>query len=227
MDLMPKFEGVEVVGFDLDNALYVQSAEVDQEIQAYIYREVALLLDIDIEVAQSEFDRRYRGGQGMSGGQALRDMGIDTSSRDFVQEALEFADVTRVLQPDPYVHWLLQELGYRHRSVDLLTGSFAEQAFRKLGALGLETGLFGKIITGEDHVKSTGEAYRYWMSQYPDLKPGQFLYAGDRYRVDCETPAQLGIQVALVNAVEINPDLPVQQFRAIQDFGKAVLTLTA
>jgi len=219
---MPNWESIEVIGFDLDNTLYPVTPEIDEVIQNYIHEQSAAILGIDFDEAKRRFDSYYRGGQGLSGGKTLAAMGVQ-SERDIVQDALERADVASTLSPDPELVQFIDDLSQSFRSVDLLTGSSAEQTYAKIKALGLIATQFGLIITADDLSKSTGEAYQAWLDHYHGLSAASFLYVGDRKRVDSDIPAELGIATALVNTTA-EPTAATPVYPDLASFGYAVLS---
>jgi FMN phosphatase YigB (HAD superfamily) len=201
---------IRVIGFDLDQTLYSKSPEIDAAIQGYIYNKIAEHRDVSLAEAEQLFKERYQEGRGMSGSESLIDLGIP-NARDIVQEALEQADIAQFLTPDAETLALLQGLLQRYHHIDLVTGSNHENAIRKLRHLELPESLFSHILTGDQAQKSTGEAYRKWLTLYPEFSPEQFLYIGDRVRSDYEIPHELGIQSVLVNIAHTDSALPVLQ----------------
>lgn len=217
-------EGIEVVGFDLDNTLYPQDPEVDAVILSYIYHECAELLGVTAEEAETLFQAHYKEGRGLTGGKSIKAMGVQTD-RSIVQEALEHADVASVLKPDEFTLELIVMLRDRYRAVDILTGSDRKQTLGKLAALGFSLSDFGVVVTADELDKSNGDAYRYWLEVYSEFEPNQFLYIGDRLQVDSTIPAEMGIRTALIN-VEPDSEILVPQFRDIRAFGAHLLGQT-
>jgi FMN phosphatase YigB (HAD superfamily) len=146
----------------------------------------------------------------MTGGEALRDLGL-SNAPELVQDALERADISSILTPDPETNQLLADLRAHFEGMDLITGSNLSQTEKKLRALGLSLASFTQVITANDASKSTGDSYRLWLSLYPHLTPQQFLYVGDRVRSDHEIPSALGISTCLVYVREPDPAVTALQ----------------
>ncbi|HEY4522972.1 MAG TPA: HAD family hydrolase [Candidatus Paceibacterota bacterium] len=210
MSTPERLEGIRVVGFDLDQTLYPKSPEIDEMIGHYLYERIVEHRSVSLAEARELFTSRYLEGSGMSGGEVMRDLGL-ANGAELVQEALERADITSLLQPDPATCELLAALAQSYRSVDLITGSGREQARQKLAALNIPLETFGLVITDDEASKATGASYRLWLSHYPNLGPDQFVYIGDRPRSDYEIPAALGIRTVLVYVRETNPDIDAYQ----------------
>lgn len=191
------YSQIKVIGFDLDQTLYPKSPKIDEAIQSYIYEKIASHKGCDLDEARKLFSDLYQGGKGLTGSQTLTALGIPTP-KEIVQEALENADIAEFLTPDAEVLALVMDLKKRYEHVDLITGSILPIAKNKLSKLALPINLFDQVITGEI-AKSDGSAYVEWMKRYPDLKPEQFLYIGDRERSDYQVPKELGIRAILVN----------------------------
>ena len=211
-----KLSGVRVIGFDLDQTLFPKAPEIDHKIQEYICERIAAEKGVGIAEAGRLFEERYRGGAGMTGNEALADLGLPNPVA-IVQEALERSDISSLLTPDPATLALVRDLRHSYESVDLITGSGRTQTEKKLAALGFEHTDFDHFITADDASKSTGESYRLWLSFYPALLPPQFLYIGDRPRSDHEVPAALGIQTALVYVTEPDEKLSCLQCTSLAD----------
>lgn len=189
---------IKVIGFDLDQTLFPKSPEIDEAIQKYIYEKIAEFKGISINEAAENFRSYYQDGQGLSGTQTIQALGIPNAS-EIIQEALERADIAKFLHASKEVTSMLEALKNTYQAVDLITGSTHTTAQQKLSKLEIPFSLFHKAILGEEASKSTGEAYKMWMSFYPHLQPQEFLYIGDRVRSDYEVPKEFGIHSILVN----------------------------
>ena len=199
-----------VVGFDLDQTLYLKSPEVDAAIQTYLYTKIAEHRGVSRDDAAALFRERYREGRGLGGTATLVALGIPNAS-DIIQEALERADIAEFLKPDPALLALLIAIRGRYGSIDLITGSNRSNAEKKLSHLGIPITLFSHLITADAAPKSTGEAYELWRGRYPNVAPRQFLYIGDRVRSDYETPRRLGIETVLVYVKTPDPKIVCPQ----------------
>lgn len=213
---------IRVVGFDLDQTLYPKSPEVDAAIQAYIYTKIAEHRGVSEEDAAELFRERYREGRGLGGTATLIGLGIPSAS-DVIQEALERADIAEFLKPDPLLLALLAAIRDRYGNLDLITGSNRSNTEKKLSRLEIPAALFSHLITADDASKSSGEAYRLWMSRYPGLAPGQFLYVGDRVTSDHEAPRRLGMETVLVYVKTPDPGVSCPQLASPMDLRALVL----
>lgn len=205
-----------VIGFDLDHTLYPKSKKIDEKIQSYLYGKIAENKKITLSKARSLFDERYKNGSGTSGGQTLRDIGIENGS-EIIQEALENADISSMLTPDKNVNSLISQIVSKYKNVDLITGSNMHQTHIKLNALDIPLKTFSHIITADDGSKSNGDNFKKWLSLYPSYNPKHFLYIGDRARLDCDVPSALGIHTALVYVKEVDEKLPCTQYHSLVD----------
>lgn len=201
---------IKVLGFDLDQTLYPKSPEIDEAIQGYIYQKIAAYKKCTRADASRMFRELYKDGSGMSGSEALARIGVPNGA-DVVQEALENADIEKFLQPNSEVQSLLVELRDAYAAVDLVTGSSLHVAEQKLAKLGISLSNFRNIIAGDKASKSSGEAYKFWLSLYPEYRPTQFLYIGDRARSDYEVPKTFGIRSVLVNVAEPKKNIECPQ----------------
>lgn len=211
-----RFRDIKVVGFDLDQTLYPKSPAIDEKIQEYLYARIAEHLGVSHGEARQLFEERYQGGAGMTGTQSMRDLGIPDPGAT-VQEALERADIGSILEPDPELHQLIAEIREKYGNVDIITGCDAEDARKKLAAIGLDEKSFGTIITADRASKSTGESYELWLSLYPQYEPHNFLYIGDRIRSDHEIPSALGIETMLVYVKSPDASVPCVQCASLFD----------
>lgn len=205
-----------VLGFDLDQTLFPKSPEIDAAIQEYIYEKIAAFKGCTVQEAAILFSGYYKNGSGLSGTKTLLTLGIPHAN-DVIQEALENAAIEKFLKPDPAVHQLLQDLSERYNNMDLLTGSSDALARKKLAKLEIPTAFFNTIIAGDRSSKSSGDAYKLWLSLYPALAPEHFLYVGDRSSSDYEVPKAFGIRSVLVNIAEPKEDILCPQLPRLTD----------
>lgn len=210
------FKDIKIIGFDLDQTLYPKSPEIDTAIQKYIYNEIAKKLSITLGSAEEKFKSLYKNGHGLSGRKTLITLGFpEEGAENIIQEALENAEIAKFLHPNESLIKLLKKLGQKY-TLDIITGSNLKITTKKLMSLGINSQLFQYLITDENASKSTGEAYRLWLSKYSNYSPHEFLYIGDRPRSDYEVPKTLGIKSILVN-VSPNNKYDCIQFPNILD----------
>lgn len=214
---------VRVIGFDLDQTLYPKSPLIDEKIQGYLYERIADCRQVSLDEARRLFSDRYQGGAGLTGSQTLADLGI-ARAPELVQEALEHADIASVLTPDPQIISLLQDLATHYEAVDLITGSNRRETEKKLDALDIPHTVFKHCITADEASKSDGTAYTLWLSHYPHIRSGQFVYIGDRIHSDHEVPSTLGIQTVLVYRSVPDSKLPIPQLLSPADLRELLLS---
>lgn len=212
---------IRVVGFDLDQTLYPKSKEIDGAIQAYLYQKIAEHKNVSVEEAGKMFRDLYKEGTGLSGNETLQHLGLPNAS-DTVQEAIERADIAKFLHPNEKVLEVLQAIKQKFGTVDLVTGSIERIAREKLSKLGIPVSLFTNMIFGDTGSKSSGEAYKLWLSLYKDFKPEEFLYIGDRPRSDFDVPSTFGIRSILVNQSKQKPEVDCLQLPDITDLAKVL-----
>lgn len=212
---------IKVIGFDLDQTLYPKSTEIDEAIQIYLYHKISDHLKVDLDEARKLFKDLYKDGSGLSGSQTLKHLGVPNADNS-IQDALENADIVRFLKPNLENNALLKDLKNKYQ-VDIITGSNTKITFDKLEHLDIDKNLFNKIITADHDKKSSSEAYKLWFTFYPDLKPENFLYIGDRPKTDHFIPIELGIQTILVNQKKINPELNCPQLPSLLELRPLLL----
>lgn len=222
MSASPSHDGIRVIGFDLDQTLYAKSPEIDTAIQKYLYEQIALHKKCSVEDAQKLFTTHY---PQLSGSKTLALLGIPNAS-ELVQEALEKADLTPFLNPNPPLNDLLRELKQKYGSLSLLTGSNTINLTQKLQKLQIPLEWFDLVVDGTTP-KRDGTAYKDWLyafqSKDPSLKPENFLYIGDRYVSDVEPVLKLGMHAWLVNVSKVDAAISVPQFAKTIDIREKLL----
>lgn len=206
------------IGFDLDQTLYPKSPEIDQAIQAYIHQKIAERKQCSVEEGKKLFLTHY---PQFSGRKTLLKLGFEDAA-EIIQEALERADITSFLVPDPQVSSLLIDLAIKYGPLALITGSSEEITSKKLERLSLDPSLFSTVITGEIS-KSDGTAFRRWMQAHPDSPSSSFLYIGDRASTDAEVPLSLDMQAILVNVKQQDPFLDCPQLSTVLELRRMLL----
>lgn len=205
---------IKVIGFDLDQTLYPKSPDIDTAIQVYLYHKIADHLHVSLSEAKKLFKDLYREGRGLSGSQTLLALNIP-NSKNSIQEALEKADIIKFLKPNKTINQLLKDLKNKYNNIDILTGSNLSITLSKLKHLEIDPSLFTYIITADDSSKSNSDAYKDWLLKYPEFKPEDFLYIGDRPKTDHFIPKQLGIETILVNQKETNSEVDCLQLSSL------------
>jgi FMN phosphatase YigB (HAD superfamily) len=217
-----EFQNIKVVGFDLDQTLFPKSEEIDNAIQEYIYKKIAEHKNISYEEARAAFRELYKDGAGLSGSQTLEHLGIPGAG-EIVQEALERADIAKFLHANNETNQLLQDIKNKFAALDLITGSGIKTRDMKLGRLEIPLSIFSHAIDGTVYSKSDGTAYKLWLSLYPNFKPEEFLYIGDRVRSDFEVPSTFGIQSILVNVSKPKTEVACLQLPSLIDLREVIL----
>lgn len=217
-----RFQNIKIVGFDLDQTLFPKSAEIDNAIQEYIYKKIAEHKNISFEEARTAFRELYKDGAGLSGSQTLEYLGIPGAG-EIVQEALERADIANFLHANKETNQLLTDIKNKFAALDLITGSGVKTRDMKLGRLEIPLSIFNHAIDGTVYSKSDGTAYKLWLSLYPNFKPEEFLYIGDRVRSDFEVPSTFGIQSILVNVSKPKTEVACLQLPHLIDLREVIL----
>jgi len=219
---MTDYKNYKNIGFDLDGTLYPGTPAIDSLIQEYIYEKISSHLEVPLTESKKMFTDLYKGERGLSGRQSLEELGVPNAS-EVVQEALEHADVASVLSPNPEALELLTGLRAAGKDLSILTGSDKNQLDKKLEALSIPQAFFTHIITDEVSDKSSGEAYKLWLSYYENASPADFLYIGDRSGTDYETPLTFGIQAILVNVKEEKEDVTCPQLETFAELSEYLM----
>ncbi len=217
------YKNIRVIGFDLDQTLYPKSPEIDEAIQGYIYKKISEKIHVDIETAKEKFNALYQGGRGIGGSKTLITFGFEKEeAKEIVQEALEEADIAKFLTPNPETLDLLNKIKNKYKSVDLITSSNKKNSATKLKKINIPAELFVHILTKEDGSKSDMTALYKWLEFYPQYKPENFLYIGDRVSSDYEKPKELGIQSILVNTKIPEPNVTCLQLPSLIEIEKYI-----
>ena len=213
-------ENIKIIGFDLDQTLYPKSPEIDNAIQKYIYVKISEFKKSSLKEAEKLFIKYYSVLQ--SGTRSLIEIGFNENiAGNIVQEALENADLTDFLKPNNKLIDLLNKLKAKY-TLDIITGSNKENALKKLKSMNISSNLFNNIITNENS-KSNGDAYRLWLSKYPEYNPKNFVYVGDRQKTDIDVPQSLEIKGILVYVKELDDTLGFIQVKDVLDIEKYLL----
>lgn len=186
---------IRVIGFDLDGTLYPSTPEIQARIRKRIYEKISELAAVSFEKACDDFERLYA--QYHSGGKALREiLGDMANNRDIVQEAMQEADILKLIHKNPALKEMFARLS-RTKSIDLLTGSEYEFAIKKLERVGLERSDFEIVLSTADGSKTSGELYEKWIAAR-NINAGQILYVGDNKTQDIDVPKRLGIRTCIL-----------------------------
>jgi FMN phosphatase YigB (HAD superfamily) len=211
------YKKIRVVGFDLDQTLYPKSPEIDEAIQKYIYAEIAKKKRCSLENARELFYSYY---PRCSGSKTLVELGFEkTIAKNIVQTALENAEISKFLVPDPKTIGLLKKLKEKYY-LSLLTGSNEKIAIDKLKKLEIPLEIFDYASFGEVS-KSDGTAFirqmEFFAKRDSSLKPENYLYVGDRKATDVEVPVSLGMYAVLVNVTTKDLSLDVPQLHSLSE----------
>lgn len=221
--LPTNYKKIKIIGFDLDQTLYPKSWEIDLAIRYPLKKAIAEFLNITIVEAENLFDMLHQDGKGLSGRETLIKIGFEPAiAAELIQHALENTDILQILKPDKKTIGLLKKVKEKYQ-VDLITGSGRKIALQKLCKLQIPQTIFNKIIFDEEASKSNLSAYKLWLSYYPDNKPEDFLYIGDRVSSDYEKPKELNIKSILVNVKEIDKNINCLQLSSLMETKKYLL----
>ncbi len=191
------------MGLDLDGTLYEVTEEMQYgRIRALIYQKLAQEFSISEEEARNFFETFYN--ELKSGGKAIRKIAAHLqkpeTKRKIVQEALNEANVTNLMQPDPGLVRIIKRLSSA-REISIITGSNLALAIKKLEKIGFANPykFFTSILADEHGQKSDGAIYRLWLSQTKVVPPENHFYVGDNDESDIAVPKSLGIQTCYIN----------------------------
>jgi FMN phosphatase YigB (HAD superfamily) len=224
--MKPEAENIVALGFDLDNTLYKEVAEIQEVIQSYISNKAAESLGKNPAEFMLAYLEAYRRQQ--SSRKALTELGYgnDDKSASLVQEALEYADVASKLKKDDRLVAMLQLLAERYK-LFLITSSPENLAIGKLQALGINPSLFRlRLYHGSNYTRYDGTAFLHAADvlgiEYDRSKPvlGSIFFVGDREKADIIPAKKLGMKTAIVNAESAEADF---QLKEIYDLKKILL----
>jgi FMN phosphatase YigB (HAD superfamily) len=212
-----KTKFVDAVGFDLDNTLYRETQEVKDIIMRYILTKASSLLEEPVEAIKPKYQQLYLASQ--SARQSLEALGIPGAAL-LVQEALEQADVARILPRDERLVSLFDRL-QKDYCLFLITGSSERQSLRKLQALGLEQTRFAvSLYAGSPYTRYDGTAFTY-IASTTIIPLHRLFFIGDREQADIIPAKKLGIKTAIVHGTSTAADY---QLEAIYDLERILLS---
>lgn len=186
------------IGFDLDNTLYIQDAEVDAVIQRNISEQVAQELSLDPQKTAQAYLDFYRITQSAS--TSVQKLGVKSPVRakEIVQTALETANIAEKLKIDVQLVSMLERLS-KNAKLFLITGSRENLAMGKLHALGLKKNIFSAAIYAESSLRrENGTAFEY-IRDTLGVPYQNMVFIGDRESVDIVPANNLGIKTIMVN----------------------------
>ena len=189
--------GVKRIGFDVDNTLYRMNKKMQCKVRWQIYELTAKKLGIPVEQARGQFEAGYK--KTCSGRKTLVAMGLAAKeAKNTVQEAIETADIAAQIKPNQGLRKNLQKLRGRGVCVDIVTGTSARLAMKKLKKLGIPQEIFCCRVYGSTrYTKSDGSAYKVWVRK-AKCKPKELLYVGDNEHADFKMPRKMGMRAILL-----------------------------
>ena len=205
---------IKAVGFDLDQTLYPNSAEVQVLVRGEIYRFISTTLKIPSAAAQQRFDEAYDRIGG--GGRALESLGIaDGSER--LRDCVAKADVSRILQWDLQLEKMIDRISKGYFTF-LITESRREDAIKKLHALGLCPSMFNYAAYWDttQSRKHTGTIYPL-IFQLSGFQPEQHLYVGDKMNDDILPAKKAGLKTVLVGSEKSDADYCIQNIHNLEE----------
>lgn len=186
---------IKLVGFDLDQTLYKETAVTRRVYRDALYKLLAESLKIPYSEAKKRFLKSYEvlG----SGTEAVRVMGIKNPEK-FSAEVSTRAQQHLYLKRDERLVRLIQYLKSRY-TLFLITASGEEASCLKLEKMGLspEYDFKYRIFGDSPHGgKTIGRSFRR-MVELSRRKPQEHLYVGDREATDIIPAQKVGMQTAM------------------------------
>lgn len=191
---------IEVIGFDLDGTLYPLTSEIQKRIRTKIYENISLEFNIPVEEAEKLFEGLYNS-EGLeyshSGSRTIKEisrrLGEDKDGEGIVDKSIAEADILNFIEKNSKLVELLDIL-YKKYSLDLVTNSSKELAYKKLEKIGINPSIFKNILTSEDgKSKSDGSKFQNWL-EIRKVSPDKILYIGDNKKQDIIPNRELGIK---------------------------------
>jgi FMN phosphatase YigB (HAD superfamily) len=189
-----RFKGVRAVGFDLDQTLYPDTAEIRAAVRNQIYAVVSEHQKIPLEDAKGLFERMYA--EIKSGGRVLEQLGVP-GGRERQRDCLDRAEVHKLLKKDDRLVEIIRRLSDKY-SMFLITDSRRETANRKLEALGIDYRVFDYRVYWDMEPRQPGfvkkddaSAYKY-VQERMRLAPGQIAYVGNSETEDIMPSSSIG-----------------------------------
>jgi len=195
---------IKLIGFDLDNTLYVQTDEMQNRVRDKIYERLTTEFDIPFDAARELFEENYDGefAWSHSGSRTIDYMAemferVSIDGKEIVQRSIDQADVVDLISANPDLVEMLNRLSRKYY-LDLITGTSYDLAFAKLERIGIDKDIFGNTFANKEYgSKTDGEVYLHWLGVRGSL-PNQTLYVGDNKKQDIYAPNLLGIRTCMV-----------------------------
>ena len=205
--------GISSIGFDLDNTLYKQNEEVNDEIRRYACQRASEILGRSYDEIRAEFDKIYR--RIHSGRQSLEEMGIP-NGKALIQEAIENVDIIPFLNEDPKLRGMIERLSKRFK-LFLITGSARASAIKKLEKLGINRTIFDPRIYAESpYERGDGSAFRHVSETHGTIFTNM-MFIGDREEADIIPARNLGITTAIVNNNSEHADYNLENIYKLEE----------
>ncbi len=214
-ELTKMLDEIKVIGFDLDNTLYVSTEEIQKRIRPMVYKRISEEFNIPYERALRLFEKFYS--EHLSGSETIKCiekvLRHSVGERNIIQQVVEQADFLDLIKEDSELRNMLVRLK-SSRSIDLITASYPLSAIKKLERIGIQD-LFRHILTHEDGRKQSGELYKKWIT-LTELPPSNLLYVGDNKRKDIDVPKSLGIQTCILGSYD-NADFQINNILELEE----------
>ncbi len=196
---MDFLKGVRAVGFDLDQTLYPDSAEIQERVRTEIARRILEKRPIvgDIDGARSFFEERYR--DLGSGSKVLAEVGYEQPVF-IMDECLTRADILDFIQENPILVNALSQLRNKYEILFLITSSPEYLALSKLQRLGIDHDVFNYAVystTEGAGRKSTGRPFSY-IQRLTRIPCANHLYIGDSLYSDIIPAKSFGMRTGAV-----------------------------
>ncbi len=200
---------IRVIGFDMDNTLYVSTSEIQERVRGLIYKKISSEFSIPLEKAKDLFEEKYK--EELSGSAAIELISKKFGKRiesDIIQESMEQSDFLDLIKENKQLNDMFFRLK-KQRGIDLVTSSSYNLTLKKLERIGIDLKVFDYIFSNDNGLKkSTGDLYKEWIN-VRKLPSERLLYVGDNIRLDVDIPKTLGIKTCIVNENYNNADFQI------------------
>ncbi|MBX4212438.1 HAD family hydrolase [Candidatus Pacearchaeota archaeon] len=214
-------DNLKAIGFDLDKTLYKPNNDIDKRIQDYACEQASKHLCQPYNDVRLKFTEQLAILN--SGRRALMSLGIsEDKAQNMIQEGLENADISIILQPDKKLASLIEKISWQYKTF-LITTSTENLACKKLEALGIDKDLFYPKLYADampKYKRENGTAFKY-VSDILKVPLQEVMFVGDRESVDILPANELNMKTAIVNAKSVHASY---QLNEIYDLEKILFS---
>lgn len=208
--MLPQFNDIKVIIWDFDNTLYKSIPDLKKDFDAAVINSLIALTGWEAEKAETEFNRLHPSVYA-SDTMTIASLGNVTVPVAAVELEKHF-DRTKYLRYDGKLVDLFTKLVESHKfSQYILTNGLVEYTSRGIQKLGVNPGIFQKIVTSEitGVNKPDPKAFQYILD-LTGLPSTSHLMIGDRDSVDLATAKTLGMKTCLVWGQSSIADISLQ-----------------